>query len=367
MPFDLNDAPENILNALEQLVTEIEDRLNVYVNKPVEQTSFSQIILSLEKSDCCAPCGETPEYGDWIINQDYEIVGNDIKYTAYKTNNLDYYDSFALADLVQALVKSFHDLDLQQYTAFTSAVEQLLGAVDWVLDPANNQIKYYEEDPNNLPQCWMLSDGTGCYATASAAANASCAKSNLGEATIYQTGTNYAYATCSGGGYATVLLNDNPNYDPNSPSLQYYYVYALWGANTKVSSIDEACILAFTAGGWAGYDIPPLPEGYGCSLDGNSINAYHDSNYFGQIGYRVENPAYDPEAEDEREKTIPLETVAEKIVSNAETSADEVLKLLSEDYIDLVAESIFNIDISKQFVKLEDLIPQLEANKLLRN
>lgn len=66
MPFDLNDAPESILNALEQLVTEIEDRLNVYVDKPVEQTSFSQIILSLEKSDCCAPCGE----GSGVIDED---------------------------------------------------------------------------------------------------------------------------------------------------------------------------------------------------------------------------------------------------------------------------------------------------------
>ncbi|MDV8155666.1 hypothetical protein [Acinetobacter bereziniae] len=35
--------------------------------------------------------------------------------------------------------------------AFTFAVEQLLGAVDWVLDPANNRIKYYPPaDPNDL-------------------------------------------------------------------------------------------------------------------------------------------------------------------------------------------------------------------------
>ena len=224
-------------------------------------------------------------YGDWILNQGYEIIGNNIKYTAYKTNNLNYYDSFALTNLVQALVKSFHDPDLQQYAAFTTAVEQLLGSVDWVLDPANNQIKYYEEDPNNLPQCWVLDDGSGCYATAQAAANASCAKFNLGEATIYQTGTDYAYATCSGGGYATVLLGDNPNYDPDA----------------------------------------------------------------------------EPD-----EKYLPLDTVAQKVISNAESSEDEVLKMLSEDYIDLVTNSVFDTNPSKQFVKLEDLTPQLEANKVLR-
>lgn len=82
-------------------------------------------------------------YGSWILNQGYEIVGNDIKYTGYKTNSLNYYDSFALSDLVQALVKSFHDPDLQTYAAFTTAVEQLAGTTDWVLDPANNQIKFF--------------------------------------------------------------------------------------------------------------------------------------------------------------------------------------------------------------------------------
>ena len=51
---------------------------------------------------------------------------------------------------------------------------------------------------------------------------------------------------------------------------------------------------------------------------------------------------------------------------NAASSADEVLKLLSEDYINLVANSVFDSNPSKQFVKLEDLIPQLEANKVLR-
>lgn len=81
--------------------------------------------------------------------------------------------------------------------ALSVAVQQLLGAVDWVLDPANNQIIY--TDPN-----------------------------------------------------API--------DPDSPDLQYYYVYTLWGANKKVSSINEACILAFKAGRWVGPNIPPFPS-----------------------------------------------------------------------------------------------------------
>ena len=34
--------------------------------------------------------------------------------------------------------------------ALSVAVEQLIGAVDWVLDPANNRITYYETDPNEI-------------------------------------------------------------------------------------------------------------------------------------------------------------------------------------------------------------------------
>ena len=227
-----------------------------------------------------------PIFGDWILNQGFTILGDDIRYTGYKTNGIDTYDSFALANLVQALVKSFLDPDLQQYAAFTTAVEQLIGAVDWVLDPANKQIKYSEQNPNNLPQCWILSDGSsGCYSTASAAAaDAQCAAFDAGSASIYQSGSDYAYATCSGGAYAAVFL--------------------------------------------------------------------------------IANPTYDPEAE--QQKTLPLDVVAAQVISNADSSADEVLKLLSEDYINLVANSVFDSNPSKQFVKLEDLIPQLEANKVLR-
>ena len=242
-------------------------------------------------------------FGNWVLNQGYELVDDYIVYTAYKTNQISYYDSYANFDLVTALVRSFHDPDLQEYIAFTTAVEQLTGTADWVLDPANNQIRY--ADPN-APS------------------------------------------------------------DPDSPALQYYYIYNMYGADKKVSTINEACILAFKAGGWAGQNIPPLPNYYGCQLTGDNILAYGPGGTFGQIGVRVANPTYDPSAEDDREKTIPLEIVAQKVISNAETSSDQGLKMLSEDYIEIVANSIFDTNISKQFIKFDDLIPQLETNKILR-
>lgn len=42
--------------------------------------------------------------------------------------------------------------------ALSVAVEQLLGSVDWVLDPANNRIKYYEEIETTGPLGWAPSN-----------------------------------------------------------------------------------------------------------------------------------------------------------------------------------------------------------------
>jgi len=270
-------------------------------------------------SVCLSPY-EVPEYGDWIINQDYEIVGYDIKYTAYKTNSLDYYDSFALAYLNQALVNSFHDSDLQQYAAFTTAVEQLTGATDWVLDPANNQIRYTKPEnndptlPPNVPYVYhfSISGVKQYYSTFNAAALAD----------------------------ADYFISD---YNSRYPSRQLSYLshtVPTW-QETEVTSKNYVVTVSASSG--------KNPDTYTRTVT------------------RAINPGYDPTQEEEQEKTLPLDEVAQKVISNAKSSENEVLKLLSEDYITLVAESIFNTDTNRQFVTLEDLESQLEANKVLRN
>ena len=226
-----------------------------------------------------------------------------IKYTAYNTNGISYYDSFANFDLVTALVRSFHDSDLQQYVAFRTAVEQLLGAVDWVLDPANNQIVYTKPtDPTDptVQYYWQKGSNYTCFSASS------CKSAVQGFSDSLNFG--WTVVSCSVGNYGLM----------NCPLKLF---------DTNGVLIDQTT-----------EQIP-----------------------------RVANPAYDPSAPPKDDKrTLPLETVAQKVISNAESSADEVLKLLSEDYINIVADSVFDSNPSKQFVKLEDLIPQLEANKVLR-
>ena len=241
-------------------------------------------------------------FGNWILNQGYELVGEDIKYTAYKTNGVSYYDSFANFDLVTALIRSFHDSDLQQHNAFIAAVNELTGVIDWDIDLANDQIKYTD--------------------------------------------------------------TSNP-VDTDDPTVEYYYsVTAYDGKIFKGLTPENACRTYIEESGMVFDGVLYDPNDIPVSCNGHrppSTEVYS----FGSL-LQEANPAYDPEAEVE-EEFIPLETVAQKIISNASSSSpDEILEMSSEDYIDIVANSVFDTNTSKQFVKLEDLIPQLEVNKALR-
>lgn len=250
-----------------------------YVNKNLDGQGFDDEDTSV-----------TPSFGDWVVTT-VEVVNQDIKYFGEKTNTVDTYDSYALYPLEQALINSFYDVDMQQYAAFTSAVEQLIGFVDWVVDTANNQIVYKV-----------------------------------------------------------------PSSDPNHPTNQYIYSHSGTGIEdtTKLGLANKVC----------------------SALDFGSFQRWRDDTQLvfyctgGGGSYAIStsvNPAYDPNAEQEQ-KTLPLYAVAQQIISNStSTSIDEVLKMLSEDYINLVANSIFNTDKNKQFVKVDDLKTQLESNKTLRS
>lgn len=153
--------------------------------------------------------------------------------------------------------------------ALSVAVEQLLGAVDWVLDPANNQIKYTEQ-----------SRGIECNAT-----------------------------DCS--------------HLPRLWSASYNQV------QKHFSDASSACLYAMRP--WPELTINSIEYSY------NNTFAKCRHNYGSTDVSSVVNPSYDPEAqEQDREKTIPLETVAQKVISNAESgdvNAQSVTKTAAADMI----------------------------------
>ncbi|AXH77052.1 MAG: putative assembly protein [Inoviridae sp.] len=174
--------------------------------------------------------------------------------------------------------------------ALSVAVQQLIGAVDWVLDPANNRIKYYEEP-------------TGDTAYPIVYTNVQI------QEPVYTTGQAHSAAQ------AFLSRISNGTHRVTSCTL-------------AANKMSIECKFAF----------------YGNSNDLRSL-AF--------IG--VANPTYDPNAERE-EKSIPLSTVAQQVISNAESGDTNAQVATTAAAADIVAEA------EKDNVKARPITQQLESS-----
>lgn len=238
-------------------------------------------------------------WGEWILNPAVTVNTNGIAhYTAYKTNQREYYDSYANLDLTAAIVQSLHDSDMQQWQAVKDAANELTGVTNWVVDNANSQIVYHPvaTNPNDPTTKIVWSYNFNKFTTP--------------EQTCSYYGKYYTKD-----GYSLVFRN-----------------------GSYVSEDTYDC--RFTA-----------------SYNGQSWN--ESARMTGSL-----NPAYNPNSTTPA-SNVPFNTVAQKIISNA-SSLNQSISLLAEAYLEAVANSIFNVDPIKQFVKPTDLLSQFELNKTLR-
>lgn len=164
-------------------------------------------------------------WGEWILNSGYELAGDNIRYTAHKTNQRDFYDSYADFDLITALVRSFHNTDMQQWQGFKDAVNEMVGIAVWNVDAANEQIVYTQacQNTGSCPnvQYQYRSSITGTIYNSKEAACDYLTKYPYPGATFSHTnGTNpiSCYFTVNGKNYMwnTAELVLNPNYDPTA-------------------------------------------------------------------------------------------------------------------------------------------------------
>lgn len=174
--------------------------------------------------------------------------------------------------------------------ALSVAVEQLIGAVAWVLDPANNQIVYTpKQNPDlpTLPKIWVWNIIIG-----------SSAKNLCNQILSYDQSENPS------SGAVKIILKMN-------------------------SSTSATCYL---------YDKDSL-----------MTNLY-------TLAYQV-NPNYDPKAvPEDKPKTIPLETVAQKVISNASSGDANAQVATTAAAADIVAEA------EKDNVKARPIVQQLESS-----
>jgi hypothetical protein len=174
-------------------------------------------------------------WGVWILNAGVTVNTSGIAhYTAYKTNQLEYYDSFANFNLTDAIIRSFHDTDMQQWQGFKDAVNELTGVTDWILDLANNQIKYNSQDqPLPTYKYIWLWNGTQPDKTNSQWFGSTPEQACRAIAPVYQTTLSHvsnitmttptsgtAQCNWTDGFYQYVRLHPNPLYDPTAEKQQ---------------------------------------------------------------------------------------------------------------------------------------------------
>ena len=133
--------------------------------------------------------------------------------------------------------------------------------------------------------------------------------------------------------------------DPTDPSNQYIY-WITYGDSEQRSSIEEICKLAQ----FRQNSQKPESEYENCVMNGDNIML---ASSWSSIGYRVNNPAYDPQAEpDLEEKSILLTTVAQQVISNAANSDAQAQQVIVAAANELI-----------QNTTPADLSDQFEANK----
>lgn len=170
--------------------------------------------------------------------------------------------------------------------ALSVAVEQLLGSVDWVLDPANNQIVYTkpnEKDPTQFQKIWII---VGC-------------------GTVSQ----------------CIQRNDIATTPDSACALS---------ASKRGENLDEVIFVS--------------PTVSSCTFVGTSSTQY----------VRLElNPIYNPDVEQEQ-KTLPLDVVAQQVISNAESGDAAAQQATKAAAADIVAEA------EKDDAKARPIVNQLE-------
>ena len=192
--------------------------------------------------------------------------------------------------------------------ALSVAVEQILGSVDWVLDPANNQIRYSSPNSDSsFPTFpYLYVDGTG-YSLTQNPENLKCGGSVSLPLSQAIERTKYC-------------LRNLTTFEP---------------AKTGVDYVSETRVNV-----WRSHINTNFPD----AVTTISIN-------------RVANPAYDPQATDQP-KTIPLEVVAAQVISNAEGNTDKksgAQAATTAAAADIVAEA------EKDNVKARPIAQQLES------
>ena len=277
---------------------------------------------------------------DWIVKKVYEgSTGSKVGIDAVRTkNNLEVESSIEVTPTVGQIS------DRIKSGEFGAEVNKAVLDIDpeatgWILDLANNSVKYEDETFNpetSLPLIYYEPQYKKYGSTPFSASAYYASKINERDwvydgndcpSVLVRGDTCVARYVASGGGKASVpiMVSNNPNYDPDAPINDPTKItgYKWSGGYNAAPSLGEI----YT-------DLNRMAQD-ACAQQKTprtltSIDEASNRFRCGSLALsfsEVTNPNYDPNAEQEQ-KTIPLEIVAQQVISNAEDGHAESKNLL---------------------------------------
>ena len=199
-------------------------------------------------------------WGDWILNSGVTVNTNGIAhYTAYKTNQREYYDSYANLDLTEAIVRSLHDSNMQQWQAVKDAANELTNGAAYTFDNVNERVIYIF-DLNTVSKYLYRSPDNGQYYNATIdAVNAVVCSRWYNQCYIEKETVRNQYLDLDWCGYdvsygtklcSQIIVESIPNtsYDPNLVENRYisYEAIAQKIISNASSSNEAISLLAET-------------------------------------------------------------------------------------------------------------------------
>ena len=225
-----------------------------------------------------------------------------IRYKASKNNGLIYYDSYADFDLVTALVRSFHDSDIHQNQSVIDALASMTNGNTYQFFNDVNIVKY-EETISITENTIVNAEYKGTFD--------SFEKAVLADYTTVSVSSD-------GWSYTGLIFDYKPAEPYNGTNIVRYAKYT--GRKNAY-----------------GYAIPD----YEVRVQVKTLSVTHD------------------------EYEISYSDIAEKIIANT-SSSNPSEATNANNFLKVIADSIFDQDETKQFIKPSELTEVFETNKIIR-
>jgi uncharacterized protein YmfQ (DUF2313 family) len=352
-------------------------------------------------------------FGDWVINSGVTINTSGVAYyTAYKTNQREYYDSYADFGLTNAIILSLSDSEMQRLQAISDAVSAVEPtAIDYSIN-ASDLVFNIRKQPENVATDEIVNVILDRYVTSP--------QNFVGKDPFHTLMIQKGYAVSETG-----TIQKQPDLDSNDVlkyTSQYSYrpnslsdTYSVAGAMAMAFDYAKSKlgyggeIISYRQNGdwdgewWGMYAVfyikytGNLNEEYGVLVQ-RTFNSFYDQNYV-PVATQVTHDelktalktAIDSHATDIAdvvselidsvfnyddiagsnalyESTLSIKSfneLSQQIIFNAQAD-NQTISPFAEAYLKNVAKSVFNTDESKQFVKITDIYSQFELNKTLR-